>query len=550
MTKAAAERSGYLKSREGVRGAFSAEIDALFAAYDRESQPGLNLAVIKGGETIHNRGYGVADIEHDIPFTADTVLRLGSTSKHICAATILLLQNAKLLSVEDELRKHMPEMPDLGVHLTLDHLMRMTSGLPDWLNLPLFSGLREGGPVMRADILSWLPRLDRLMFPPGAMVSYSNTNYALLSLVIERVTGRSLGEVMRDRLFEPLGMTRTRLVPLMSETMPQMARGYMPGADGKPVQGFMMAEISGDGAINSTAADMTRWFLAYRGRKIGGIDLRSSLENETRLPNGETADYRRGIVVTKNQDLTRIGHGGGMPGYLSEFAYYPELDLGIVMLTNWMDVSLLERVDQIAEILAPRKSSKGQPEDANDKVFKEAVGLYVSPSTGRALSLSLSGETKLLFWLGEASTLTADKHHCYRTAKRGSGRRVCILANGAVQLQEGAVVDRFDRCAVKPLPIENPKRFAGTYVSRLLGERHVIKWDGNELSVSTGSALRPLVWSRLARRLGDVFTAPIDSEQSETNVTLKFLSSDKGDITGFEYNINRVHRLLFEREDA
>jgi CubicO group peptidase (beta-lactamase class C family) len=241
-------RDGYRKSREGVRGAASDEIDALFAGLDGESHPGLNLAVIKNGETIHQHGYGVADIEHDIPFTADTVLRLGSTSKHICAATILLLQNDNLLSVEDDVRKHVPEMPDLGVKLTLDHLMRMSSGLPDWLNLPIFSGLREGGQPQRADILKWLPRLDRLMFNPGTSTSYSNTNYALLSLVIERLTGESIAEVIRRRVFEPLGMTHTRIVPWIGEVVPQMARGYMPGADGKPVLGFMLAEISGDGA--------------------------------------------------------------------------------------------------------------------------------------------------------------------------------------------------------------------------------------------------------------------------------------------------------------
>jgi CubicO group peptidase (beta-lactamase class C family) len=550
MSKSAAERSGYLKSREGVRGAFSTEIDALFAAYDREGHPGLNLSVIKDGETIHRRGYGVANIEHDIPFTANTVLRLGSTSKHMCAATILLLQQAKLLSVEDDVRKHVPEMPDLSVRLTLDHLMRMSSGLPDWLNLPIFSGQREGGMPVRADILNWLRRLDRLMFEPGTSTSYSNTNYALLSLVIERLTGESIGAAMRRLLFEPLGLTSTRLVPFMSETVPDMARGYLPGSDGKPVQGLMMAEISGDGAINSTLTDMTRWFLAYRGRKALGLDLRSGLEDETRLSGGQIADYRRGMVVSQSHGVTRVGHAGGMPGYLCEFAFYPEIDVGVIMLINWMDGTLFDKVDEIAEIVSKRKI---RPSDVTknsepDPSYEEALGLYISPETGRALSLQSSDGIRQLFVLGEISVLVKDGNGTYRAAKRGSGRVLEIVSRDAVELHEGAICDRFVRCADRPLTVEAPQRYVGSYVSRLLGERHSVEWDGSNLRVSTGSVLRPLVWSRLARRLGDVFTAPIDSEPSETNVTLKFLSNARGEIAGFECSLNRVHRLLFERE--
>jgi D-aminopeptidase len=252
----------YLRSREGVRGAWSERIDRLFADRDAAGRPGLNLAVVKNGETVHARGYGVAEIEHDIPFTPDTVLRLGSTSKHICAACIYLLVHDKRLSVDDDVRDHVPELLRLRTRVTIDHLLTMTSGLPDWLNLGLFSGLRETPPVRRADMLAWLARLDAPMFPPGATSSYSNTNYALLSLIVERVSGQSLAEFMRERLFAPLGMRDTALVPLATETSARMAKGYQPGDGGKPVAGLMLPEIHGEGAVNSTIADMTRWLLA------------------------------------------------------------------------------------------------------------------------------------------------------------------------------------------------------------------------------------------------------------------------------------------------
>lgn len=545
------KEEGYLRSRRDASGPYSAAINTLFADYDKPGHPGLHLSVLKDDYTIHRRGYGVAEIEHDIPFLPDeTVLRLGSTSKHFCAYLILQLEQQGKLSVTDDVRKHVPEMPDLGVRMTLDHLMTMTSGLPDWLNLALFSGLREGGPMQRADILEWLPRLDRLMFKPGETVSYSNTNYALLSLIIERITGQPLAQVMEQRIFKPLNMSRTRLVTYMSETVPGMAKGYIPGEDGKPVAGLMMPELSGDGGIVSSLIDMTRWYMRWHIGHAFDVPLRDGLAVPTYLTDGSIADYRRGIVVTETNGVTRIGHGGGMPGYLSEFAHYPELDVGVIMLTNWMDVSLMGKIDAIAEIVSERKFAPGPAELKPDQAFEAAAGLYVSQRTGQALSLTSEGGKQFVFILGEAMPVVAGGGGFYSPTKRGGSRRIKIVSRDRVELYDGALApDTFEKCEA-PLAIADPSRYTGTYRSRVLGEHHTIAWDGKNLRVSTGSPLRPLVWSRLSRRAGEVFTAPIDSEPSESNVTLKFTIGSDGKASGFEYNISRVHALTFDRVSA
>lgn len=544
------KEEGYLRSRRDTSGPYSAAIDALFAEYDKPGHPGLHLAVLKDDFTIHRRGYGVAEIEHDIGFTFDTVLRLGSTSKHFCSFVILQLEQQGKLSVTDDVRKHVPEMPDLGVRMTLDHLMTMTSGLPDWLNLALFSGLREGGPMQRADILQWLPRLDRLMFKPGETVSYSNTNYALLSLIIERITGQTLAEAMEQRIFKPLNMSRTRLVTYMSETVPDMAKGYIPGEDGKPVAGLMMPELSGDGGIVTTLVDMTRWYIRWLVGHALEIPLRDGLAAPTRLTDGSIADYRRGIVVTETNGVTRIGHAGGMPGYLSEFAFYPELEIGVVMLTNWMDVSAITKIDAIAEIVSGRRFALGTDEPQQDATFDAAAGLYVSQRTGQAIALKSDGAKKLAFILGEAVPVVASGNGFYSPTKRGGSRRIKIVSSSQVELHDGALPpDTLEKCEA-PLAIADPSRYTGTYRSRLLGEHHIIAWDGKDLRVSTGSPLRPLVWSRLSRRAGEVFTAPIDSEPSESNVTLKFTIGSDGKASGFEYNISRIHALAFDRVSA
>src|SRR5262245_15850390 len=204
--------NGYLQSRAGVASEYSRAIDALYAEYDRAGSPGLNIAVLKSGQVIHQRGYGVANVEDDVPFAADTVLRLGSTTKHLCATCILILESRGLLTLQDDVHKHIPELSDFGVTLRLSHLLTMTSGLRDGLNMLLFAGLGAANDVSRAQITQLACRDTTLMFEPGDDCVYSNTNYALLSTVIERVSGISLAEFMARELFAPLGMVDTKLV--------------------------------------------------------------------------------------------------------------------------------------------------------------------------------------------------------------------------------------------------------------------------------------------------------------------------------------------------
>jgi CubicO group peptidase (beta-lactamase class C family) len=534
--------AAYLQSRQGTAGPWSDRIDRIFAAYDVASHAGLNLAVVKNGETVHARGYGVAEIEHDIPFTPHTVLRLGSTSKHVCAACIYVLVREGKLSVEDDVRDHVPEMKRLRPRVTIDHLLTMTSGLPEWLNLALFSGMPDAPPVRRTDMLDWLTRLETTMFPPGATSSYSNTNYALLSLIVERVSGQSLAAFMRERLFEPLGMRDTQLVPRATQTIARMAKGYQPGEGGTPVEGQMLPEIHGEGAVNSTLSDMTRWLLSYRaGGAVPG--LRTWLEEGAPLSNGTKSPYRRAIVVDAQGGVTRVGHAGGMPGYLSEFAFYPELDVGVVMLTNWFDPAVFVQVDPIAEIVSERRFIT-PPAKAEDL---PATGLYVNDKTGHALQFNDDGSCHCL---GETIALLADGRNRWRFAKRGDMRTLSREPDGNLTLIDGALPpNALTKCGA-PLPVADPARYVGLYRCPSLGERHEIRWNGKELSVSSGSSVRPLLWSRLVRRAGELFTAPIDSEPSETNVTLRFTTGPNGAVTGFDYSISRIYGLRFERERA
>lgn len=539
MTKS--ERSGYRKSREGVEGTWSGAIDALFAARDQEGLPGLALAVMKEGAVVHARGYGVAEIEHDIPFAPETVLRMGSTSKHICAACIYLLEREGRISVEDDVRKHVPELSGLKAPVTVDHLLTMSSGLMEWLSLPIFAGMRQASPVRRVDFLAWLTRLTETMFPPGATSSYSNTNYALLSLIVERVSGQPLADFMRDRLFAPLGMTDTRLVTHMSEVVPNMAKGYDPGPEGVPVLGFMLPEIHGEGAVNTTLADMTRWYCAYREDRIAP-GLRAWLEAGRPLNDGSQSPYRRGIIVDTQGGIARVGHAGGMPGHLCEFAHFLGLDIGIAMLTNWMDPALLAQVDPIAEIVSGRRFA-----EKVETAHAPPPGFYASETTGDAIAIASTPDGVACHCLGEDVPLRADGPRRWRFAKRGDARALSMGEKGGLLLHNGALPPAALTSCGEPLPVADPAHYVGVYWCRSLGEHQIVTWDGAHLAVTTGAATRPMMWSRLVRRTGEFFVAPIEGEDHQTNVTLRFERDAKGSVRGFDYTISRISGLRFEK---
>lgn len=182
-------RDGYIRSRKGITAPYSDEIDLLFSQRDQPGTAGLIIAVLRNGKVVHQRGYGVANIEDDIPFTPNTVLRLGSTSKHMTATCILILENREKLSLDDDIRKFIPELPDYGISVTIRHLLTMTSGFPDGLSMGVVSGLSVGARLSREQIVRIQQRQKNLMFKPGDDCIYSNTNYTLLSQIIERISG-------------------------------------------------------------------------------------------------------------------------------------------------------------------------------------------------------------------------------------------------------------------------------------------------------------------------------------------------------------------------
>lgn len=326
---------------------WAAAVDALLAPWERADRPGCALGVIQGGKLTYARAVGAASLEHALPITTRTVFDLGSTSKQFTAAAIGLLSAEGRLGVEDSLMDWVPELAALGPSITLDHLLHHTSGLPDYIGLMLEAGVHTEDWTTPADALAALARVKALDFPPGTRFEYSNSNYFLLSLVGERVAGMPFQDLVRQRLFEPLGMADTLLFHDHTLVVPRRATAYRARAGGGFAVDMSDFEQLGDGAVQTTLEDLVRWERNFATREVGGEALQAFLHRTGQLADGTPIAYARGLVVDSFRGLRRVSHGGAWAGYRAELMRFPDQSTAIACLSNFAaadPTGLCERV--------------------------------------------------------------------------------------------------------------------------------------------------------------------------------------------------------------
>jgi CubicO group peptidase (beta-lactamase class C family) len=290
-------------------------VDALFAAYNKPTSPGCALAVVKDGRVLYKHGYGMADLSHDVPMTPQTVIHVGSISKQFTAAAIVLLALDGKLSLDDPVRKYVPELPDYGSPITLRHLIHHTSGLRDHMNLLGLDGWRIGSDLYtEEDVLSVIFRQKGTNFKPGEKHLYNNSGYSLLALIVKRVSGQTLREFSSARIFTPLGMKHTHVRDDHAEIVQNLAYGYSPkGA------GFQTANPSydtvGPTGVLTTVEDFALWDQNFYEPRVGGAAfVRQMLQTGT-LNNGREIEYAFGLEVSTYRGLPMVSHSGGDPRY-------------------------------------------------------------------------------------------------------------------------------------------------------------------------------------------------------------------------------------------
>jgi CubicO group peptidase (beta-lactamase class C family) len=326
-----------------------ASTEAMFARFAGSVQPGCAVGVIRGGELIHAAGYGFADMEQGTRIDADTVFNIASTSKQFTAFALMLLAREGELSLDDSVRRYVPELPAYADIVSLRQLMHHTGGLRSYIELLLLGGRTFAERTTREDALAVIARQRGFDDVPGHAFAYSNTGYFLLSVVVERVSGRTLAEFSQANIFFPLGMTSTSIVDRYPADIAQLARGYLVSQAGASI-GESAWEQTGDGQVHTSVRDLALWDANFYVPRVGDRTIIDEMQRSGVLHDGHAVGYGAGLFLSTRSGLVTVSHGGGWAGYRSELLRFPERRLSVIVLSNRDDVDACALAQKVAQI--------------------------------------------------------------------------------------------------------------------------------------------------------------------------------------------------------
>lgn len=313
-----------------------AQVDRIFGGFNTHT-PGCAVGVASRGSVVLTAGYGMADLERNVPITPQTVFESGSVAKQFTAASLLLLARQGKLSLDDPLRKYLPELPDYGSPVTIRHVISHLSGLREWRPLALYAGLREGNHVLNSrDVLRLAAKQRALNYDPGTAYTYTNTGYNVAPILIERVlgNGKSFQDFTREAIFEPLRMTHTRWRDDFRTVVPNRALAYERGPGNAWIQDTPIYNIIGAGGMLSTVEDWLLWNENFTHTRVGGPEFAQQMQTPAKLTNGRTITYAAGLVVSTVDGLREVSHGGATGGYRTWLGRYPDEQVSVAVMCN------------------------------------------------------------------------------------------------------------------------------------------------------------------------------------------------------------------------
>jgi CubicO group peptidase (beta-lactamase class C family) len=325
--------AGLVAARQAASPVPDAQIDAVFSRWTDQT-PGCALGVSRDGKPVVQKAYGMADLEHDAPNRPDTIFEAGSVSKQFTAAAVLLLAKDGKLSLDDPARKYVPELPDYGAPLTIRHMLQHTSGLRDWGEVASIAGWPRTTRVhTHAHVLEILSRQKALNFPSGTQYSYSNSGYNLAAIIVSRVSGKPFAEFSRERIFEPLGMTRTSWRDDHTRIVKGRATAYSATPGGFRIN-MPFENVHGNGGLLTTVGDLLKWNENFVTPKIGDEAFLKLQQLPGVFNDGKAHTYAMGLVVAPYRGVAEVGHSGSTAGYRAHLTRFPEQHLSVAVLCN------------------------------------------------------------------------------------------------------------------------------------------------------------------------------------------------------------------------
>jgi CubicO group peptidase (beta-lactamase class C family) len=515
--------------------ALEAKVDQIFAEWNKSSSPGCAVAASVDGKQTLAKAYGMADLEHDIPNTPETIFEAGSVAKQFTAAAVLLLAQDGKLSLEDPVRKYVPELPDYTSAITIRQILTHTSGLRDWSDIVAIAGWPRGSRVYTMPhVLDILARQHSLNFEPGTRWSYSNSGYNLAAIIVERVSGTSFADFTKARIFEPLGMTHTSWRDDYTRVVKKRAIAYSRTPDG--FHSLMPFEnIYGSGGLLTTVGDLLKWNENFVTHKVGGADFASQQLEPGRLRNGRAHNYAMGLFIESHKGQRVVQHAGATAGYAAGLMRFPEQRLSVAVLCNIAIRYALAPgyAFSVADFYLPTqdKPSAKAEHTLTRKEIDAVQGLFRNVETDTALQV-IEENGKLRILNGPRLVATSGTTFTYGEST------LKVMSPGNVQVTDQfGIEDRYTRVEpVTPTP-ENLAQFAGTYVSDEAETSLTVVADGTKLLIKR----RPDATFTLEPIYTDVFGA------GPRLGTFIFRRNSSGRPIAFSIVQDRLSDLRFER---
>ena len=527
----------------------------LFEPFDKPGAPGFAVAVVHDGEIVFKKGYGLASLELDVPITAQSVFYLGSVSKQFVAASIALLEKDGKLSLDDDIRDTIPELPDYGSPITIRHLVHHTSGIRDYLGLMNLAGLGLGHFHHDDQIVDFLARQRGLNFDPGEQQLYSNSGYFLLNVIVHRVSGKTLREFAEERIFKPLGMQNTHFHDDHQHVIKNRAWAYFPWSPDEYKQFVTSFDRVGSGGIFSTVEDLAKWDRNFYSGEVGGKSFVERLHERGRLNSDEQLDYAFGIVVDEFRGLRRVVHGGALGGYRSTLVRFPDERLSVILLANLSSVEPDNLALQVAELyLGDRFTDEAGSESASREVeqadtpevteadLQRVAGHYWNTEEKYTRRVYVK-DGKLMYWRGDNSESELAPLGNDRFRMLGVPVVVDVRFHGTPddESREMSVVvgddDPVVSVSYEPVNLGEDEltALAGTYYSDELDTTYELHVREGRL-VARGRDRQEIELTVVMR---DLFTVP--------GASLEFSRDKEHGIVGFTLDAGRVRNLVFER---
>jgi CubicO group peptidase (beta-lactamase class C family) len=531
------------------------KVDQLFAGWNRRDSPGCALTVVQDGKVIYKRGYGAANLDFGARIVPSTVFHVASISKQFTAFAILLLAQEGKLSLNDDIRKHLPDLPDFGKTITIQHLIHHTSGLRDQWDLLALAGWRLEDVITEQDILSLVKRQKDLNFAPGDQHSYNNTGYTLLGLIVKSVSGKSLRDFCEERIFRPLGMKHTHFHTDYREIVRNRALSYDP----KPGSGFQYTALSysnvGATSLFTTAEDLAKWDANFYTARVGGQEVIRQMLVKGKLNSGREIDYAAAVVHGAYRGLTTVEHGGSDAGYRADLLRFPQQKFSVILCANIGSFDAGGMARKVADIYLGEKM---QP-------APQAASTNTATAIGKtSKTVKLPTET-LDAYAGQYPVLPGLVLNFMREGERflvqlpgGNKREITALSETEFRLTEPAVRFVFTRGQPEPememTLLDEGQRFATKRVKPIiLTPEQTAEYAGDYYSPELGVlyTITAREGKLILRHLrAEVTLSPVIADEFNGAFPLRsvrFTRNSEKRITGFLVTTGRVVNLRFSR---